>query len=135
MVTSIIGIAVNFAAAALLAGVLDMGVGGLALAAAVSSNVMAICLLFMINKRRAGTVTAALVSDIVKIVICGAAAYAAARSVDIFAVRFGGGTVMTLIRLCVCALPAALIYFAAAYALNISGVRGMASKLKRRFVS
>ena len=135
MVTSIIGIAVNFAAAALLAGVLDMGVGGLALAAAVSSNVMAICLLFMINKRRAGTVTAALVSDIVKIVICGAAAYAAAYGVDIFVGRFGGGTVMTLIRLCVCALPAALIYFAAAYAMNISGVRGMASKLKRRFVS
>ncbi|MGN0179275.1 MAG: hypothetical protein ACI4DY_07535, partial [Monoglobaceae bacterium] len=65
----------------------------------------------------------------------GAAAYAVARGVDIFAVRFGGGTVMTLIRLCVCALPAALIYFAAAYALNISGVRGIASKLRRRFIS
>ena len=83
MMTSLIGIVVNFGMAALLVGGLKMGVGGLALASAVSSLTIAACLLFMINKRRRGVITAAFIVNLIKILICTAAAFAVAKAVDI----------------------------------------------------
>ena len=130
MITSLIGIIVNFAMAALLVGILKMGVGGLALASAVSSTAIAACLLFMINRRRKGVITAAFVINLVKILICTAAAFAVAKAVDIFASALGGGTVMTLIRLCVCAVPAAAVYAALAYVIRVDEVRTAADRLK-----
>ncbi len=130
MITSLIGIIVNFAMAALLVGILKMGVGGLALASAVSSTAIAACLLFMINRRRKGVITAAFVINLVKILICTAAAFAVAKAVDIFASALGGGTVMILIRLCVCAVPAAAVYAALAYVIRVDEVRTAADRLK-----
>lgn len=130
MITSLIGIIVNFAMAALLVGILKMGVGGLALASAVSSTAIAACLLFMINKRRKGVITAAFVINLVKILICTAAAFAVAKAVDIFASALGGGTVMTLIRLCVCAVPSVAVYAALAYVIRVDEVRTAADRLK-----
>lgn len=132
MLTSIIGIAVNFAAAAFFIKVLKLGVGGLALASAVSSTTIAVCLLFMINRRRKGVADFAFIINIVKILICTAAAFAAAKGIDVFAVRFGTGTFITLIRLCVCSVPACIVYVLAAYALRVTEVRNVAERFLKR---
>lgn len=123
MITSVIGIVVNLCSAAVFVGVLDMQVGGLALAAAVSSTVMGICLMYMINKRRKNTVNAKFVLNMVKIIIASAAAFAVAKLVDGFAVKLGGGTVLTLVRLCVASLPAVIVYVAVGWILGINEIR------------
>lgn len=132
MVTSIIGIAVNLAAAAILVGVLKMQVGGLALAAAISSNVMAMCLLYMINRRRPKTVTYEFIINLIKIIVCSAAAFAAAKLTDMFAVKIGTGTVLTLVRLCVCAVPSAAVYAGLGIALGVTEIRTVFDRLCRR---
>lgn len=130
MMTSLIGIVVNFGMAALLVGGLKMGVGGLALASAVSSLTIAACLLFMINKRRRGVITAAFIVNLIKILICTAAAFAVAKAVDIFASGIGSGTIMTLVRLCICAAPAVLVYVGFAYIIGVNEIRTAAAKLR-----
>ncbi len=132
MFTSLIGIIVNFIAAAFLIKVLKMGVGGLALASAVSSTTIALCLMFMINRRRKGVINPAFVINVVKIIICTAAAFATAKGVDIFAVKLGTGTIITLIRLCVCAVPSCIVYVLAAYVLKVTEVRSVAERFLKR---
>ncbi len=131
MITSMIGIAVNFLAAAIFVGVLDGGIGGLALASAISSTVIAICLLVMINKKRSGVITKAFMANVLKILICAAAAFGIAKVIDIFAKDIGGGTIMTLVRLCVDAVPATLAYVGLAYVLKVDEIRGMARLFKK----
>ena len=132
MITSIIGVAVNFIAAFLLVGVVKMGVGGLALSSAISSVAIAICLVFMINKRRRGVITAEFVLNIVKIFICAAAAFLIARLADTFAVRIGSGALKTLLRLCVCALPSCVIYLVLSYLLKVDEVASVFGKLLKK---
>lgn len=132
MITSIIGIGVNFIAAAMLVGVLKLGVGGLALASAVSSLTIAACLMIMINKRCRGVITRKFIFNTVKILICGAAAYAVASAVDIFAARIDGTKLMTLVRLCLCALPATVVYLGLAYVLRVDEIRQAAKLLKKQ---
>lgn len=132
MITSIIGIAVNFLVAALFVGVFKRGVGGLALASAISSVSIAICLLVMINKKRSGIITQKFILNALKIMVCGAVAFAVAKAVDIFASRLGGGTAITLIRLCVCAIPASVAYVALAYIIGVDEIRRAVSLLKVR---
>ncbi len=119
MITSVIGIAVNFAAAALLVGVFKAGIGGLALASAISSLAIALCLIVMINKRRSGVITKAFIINMIKILVCGAVAFAVARGADIFAAGIGAGKLAMLLRMCVCGLPAAIAYILAAYLLRV----------------
>ena len=132
MFTSIIGIIINLASAAILVGGLKMQVGGLALAAAISSNVMAVCLLYMINRRRPQTVTHKFVINLIKIIICSAAAFAAAKLTDTFAAKIGTGTILTLIRLCVCSVPAVVIYTGLGYVLGVTEIRFVFEKLRRK---
>lgn len=132
MITSIIGIAVNFIAAALLVGVFKRGVGGLALASAISSISIAVCLLFMINKRRKGVITREFVINLFKILICGIAAFAVAKMVDVFVAEFGEGTLLTLLRLCVCAVPAFIVYLVLAYLLKVDEICQATKALKIR---
>ncbi len=132
MITSIIGIVVNFISAALLVGVFKMGVGGLALSGAVSSVTISICLMTMINKRRSGVVTSAFLINAAKMLICGAVAFVVARVVDIFAVKLGAGTVMTFLRLCICGIPAALAYLGLAYLIGVGEMRAAANKLLKK---
>ncbi len=132
MITSITGILVNFLAAALFVGGFKMKVGGLALASAISSTFIAGCLLIMINKRRSGVITKYFLLNGVKILICAVAAYFVAKSVDVFAANFGKGAVMTFLRLCVCAAPAMLVYFSAAYILGVSEMRVAVDKLLKK---
>lgn len=132
MITSIIGIIVNFIAAALLVGVFKMGVGGLALSSAVSSVTISVCLMVMINKRRSGVVTGAFLINVAKTLICGAAAFIVARVVDIFAVKLGSSTIMTFLRLCVCSAPAVVVYFGLAYVFGVCEMRLAASKFLKK---
>ncbi len=132
MVTSMIGIAVNFVAAALLVGIFKRGVGGLALASAISSIAIAICLLFMINKRRQGVLTKTFIINIFKILVCGIAAFVVAKTVDVFVPIFRQGTLFVLLRLCVCAIPAAILYFGLAYILKVDEVCQAVGVLKNR---
>jgi hypothetical protein len=123
MVASIIGIAVNFVFAFLLAGVLKRGVGGLALASAVSSLAIALCLMVMINKRRANVINKDFYINLVKILVCAALAYLTAKALDIFAVSLSGNTVLTLIRLCICAIPSVVVYVLSAYLLKVNEIQ------------
>lgn len=130
MFTSMIGIAVNFASAAIFTGLLNMGVSGLALASAVSSSVIALCLLFMINKRRRGVINTKFLINLVKILICTGAAFACAKFVDVFAVKIGTGTILTLVRLCVCSLPAVLVYAILGYIMGVEEIKNATEKIK-----
>lgn len=132
MITSIVGIAVNLLAAALLVGVFRFGVGGLALSSAISSTVIALCLLYMINKRRSGVINKAFVLNIIKILICAAATFAVAKGIDIYAKNIGSGTLITILRLCICSVPALLVYVTLGYALGVSEIRTAAGRLIKR---
>lgn len=132
MVTSIIGIVVNFAAAALLVGVFKMGVGGLALASAISSVTISACLMTMINKRRSGVVTKEFMINAAKTLACGAAAFVVARIVDAFAVEIGRGTISTFLRLCICSAPAAFVYLGMAYLLGVKEMRVATKKFLKK---
>lgn len=129
MITSIIGIVVNIGSAFLFIKVFDMGVKGLALASALSSTVIALCLLFMINKRRKNVINKEFIINIIKILFCTAIAFAVAKGVDVFASKLGGNTVLTLIRLCICALPAVLAYLGVGYVIKVNEIRIAALKL------
>ena len=132
MITSLIGILVNLLAAFVLVGVLKLGVGGLALSSAVSSIVMGICLLYMINKRRQGVVNKKFVINILKILICGVLAFATAKAMDLFAVKIGSGTILTLVRLCICAFPALIVYVGAGFLLGVSEIKDALNKVLKR---
>ena len=55
-----------------------------------------------------------------------------AKGVDIFAVKLGTGTIITLIRLCVCAVPSCIVYALAAYVLKVAEVRSVAERFLKR---
>ena len=131
MITSIIGIAVNFASAALLVGVFKAGIGGLALSSAVSSIAIAVCLLFMINKRRSGVVNKNFIVNIVKILICGVLAFAVARVVDFYAAGIGTSKLLMIVRMCICALPASIAFVVLAYILRVDEMRQILKFLKK----
>lgn len=132
MITSIVGIAVNFAAAALLVGALNMGVGGLALAAAVSSLVMAALLLAVMNRRRKGVITRAFVWNLVKTIFCGIGAFLTAKAVYVLIDGLLGNTMlMTLLKLCAASLPAMLIYFVLSFVLRVEEQKGIAAFFHR----
>ena len=69
--------------------------------------------------------------NVVKILICGAAAFAVAKVIDIFASGIGGGTLLTLVRLCICALPAAVVYVVLAYVIKVDEIRQAAKVIRQ----
>lgn len=131
MVTSIIGVMVNLGAAALFVLVLKMGVGGLALASAVSSIAIALCLGFMINKRRAGVINREFIINTVKILACGGVAFLVAKVTDGFVSGIGTGTLMTFLRLCICGVPSLLVYLALSYVIKVKEACVAAGFVKR----
>ncbi len=132
MITSIIGVAVNLIAAYLLVGISNMGVGGLALSSAISSVSIAVCLIFMINRRRRGVITTRFILNIVKILICAAVAFLVARLVDTFAAGIGTGTLKTLFRLCICAVPSGIVYLILSYLLGVDEIASVFGKLLKK---
>lgn len=129
MVVSILGVGVNFLAAYIFVSVLKVGIGGLALASAISSIFIALSLMVMINRRKKGIITGRFVADIVKIIVCGAAAAALARfiygQVDPI---LSGGMIMTLIKLCIASLPAAVLYTGLSWAFGVELLRNFRRK-------
>lgn len=122
MVTSIIGIVVNFGTAFLFVNVIEMGIGGLALASAASSTVMSVILLFMINKRKSGTVPVHFVGNLAKIIIsaslCGVTAYTAYKFLNFM----NGGNIITLVRAGIAALSGLVIYLVSAFVLRVDEI-------------
>lgn len=112
MLTSIAGIAVNLASAALLVGVLKLGVGGLALASALSSSFMAIVLLLAMNKRKPQTFTSRFLLNLAKVLASGAASALAAALIYKSVQGLGDGKLITLVQLFASAFPALLLYIA-----------------------
>lgn len=125
MVSSVLGIGVNLLAAYLLVGVLQWGIGGLALASAISSLFIALCLMVMMNRRRPETVTAKFLLNFLKMLICGGVASVLAgvlyRAMD----SFGTGMMITLLRLCLAAIPAVAVYLGLGALLRIEEIQSI----------
>ncbi len=123
MFTSIAGIIVNFGSAFLFVRVFKMGIGGLALASAVSSVFMAIILLYMINRRKGGIVPVTFVINMAKTVIsaviCGATAYGIYSALSFIE----GGTLIILAKAGVSAIAALLIYLIMGILLGINELK------------
>ncbi len=110
MYTSIAGIIINFGSAFLFVRVIRMGIGGLALASAVTSLIMAAILLYMINRRKKGTAPAVFIINIAKTlvsaIICGATAYGIYSSLSFM----DGGKLIILTKAGISAVAALLVY-------------------------
>lgn len=118
MFVSMLGVLANLVSAFVLVRLIRLGVGGLALASAVSSSVMAAVLLFMINKRKRGTVTAHFLFNISKIIICGGASACLAYILYGITAGIGAGMIAVFLRLCISALPALVLYVFLAFVLK-----------------
>ena len=112
MFVSGLGVAVNLAAAFVYVKALKMGVGGLALASATSSIVMALVLLVMMNKKRRGTFGAGFWLNLAKTAVCSAICAPVAVVIYKATDLLGVSQIMTLVRLCVAAIPALFVYIA-----------------------
>lgn len=122
MVISVLGIVVNFIMAFLLVGVMKMGVAGLSLSSAVSSLFMGACLMGMMNKRRAGVVNAGFLFNFVKMIACGVIAGILARIIYNATGNMGDTMILTLVRLCISAVPAVLVYAGLGFVLKLHKV-------------
>ncbi len=120
MFTSIFGVIINFIAAIFLVKIVKLGIGGLALASAVSSVFMAILLLVMINKRRPGTITASFIINILKVIVCSVLSGMVAKIIY-HSVSFIGesGFLTVLIRFGISAIAALVFYIAVAFMLRL----------------
>ncbi len=117
MYTSAFGIAVNLVAAFICVRLIKMGIGGLALASAISSLAMAPVLLLMINKRKPGTVTSSFVRNLLKIII--AAVFSSITAAFIYSIMpDSNGILMTLVNAGVSAISALLVYVAVGFILK-----------------
>ncbi len=128
MMVSLAGIVVNLLAAFLLVGVFRMGVGGLALASAVSSLFMGGCLMWQMNRKRQGSVTAGFLRNFLKMLLSGALAAVVARLLYGATHVMGTGMVITLVRLVIAALPACVVYVGVGWILGIEELRSILKK-------
>ncbi len=112
MFASVLGVLTNFVSAFIFVKVIPMGVGGLALASGVSSIVMALVLLVMMNRKRAGTFDSGFWINLVKTVVCGALSAPVAAVIFGFTQGLGDSQIVTLLRLCIGAIPALMVYIA-----------------------
>ena len=133
MFTSVMGVLVNFAAAFIFVKLFKMGVGGLALASAVSSVSIACALLFVINIKKPGAVTAEFMLNFGKTLVCAALAAVCAKAVYSALSGFGsGGAVLTFAKLCLSALPAAVVYGAFGALLKTNETAYIISLIRRK---
>ena len=120
MYSSVFGIAVNFVSAFIFVSLFKMGVGGLALASAVSSLSIAAVLLIMINKRKKGVVNTHFIINLIKTILAAAFSCVIAMLIDNFVKDIlDGGKIITLIRLCVCSAPALIVYIITGIVLKV----------------
>ncbi len=133
MFTSIFGVVVNIGCAALFVLALGLGINGLALASAISSTAIALALMIMINRRRPGVINREFIVNMLKTLICGAAAFAVAKLMYIPADMLpGSGLVMTLIKLCIAAVPACGVYALLSGVLKIKEFKTALALIKKK---
>lgn len=123
MLTSVLGVAVNFASAFVFVKLLKMGVGGLALASAAGSIAMGVTLMLMINKRKKGTVTRHFVINLIKTLAAAVCSCVTASLVyKLINPVLTGRMIITLVKLCTASLPALVVYAAAGFTLKVDEV-------------
>ena len=124
MYVSIFGVVVNLVSAFIFVRLCRLEVRGLALASAVSSLAMAAVLLIMINKRKKNVITAHFAVNFAKVLVCGAASAALAFYIYGAVSGLGGdGTAAALLKLCISALPALLVYVILGFILKIDEIK------------
>ena len=129
MYASFIGIGVNLVFAFILVKGLKMEVGGLALATAISSLAIAVCLMIMINRRRKGVIDIKFIINLIKILLSGICSYIVAAVIYPLTKGLDGGTVMTLIRLVIAAVPSAIVYLVIAFVLRTDEMKNVKTLL------
>ncbi len=130
MVISLVGVAVNIGGAVALVYIFNMDIGGLALANAVSSVFIALALMVMINRRGERVINKTFVLDLVKIIVCSACASLTAGAVyGLIDKTFFGGTIVTIIKLCIASLPALAVYLGAAVLLRLHIIKELRRKV------
>lgn len=131
MYASLLGIVVNLAAAFFLVRILGMQVKGLALASAVSSLAMAACLMLMMNRRRSGVLTGSFLLNFLKMLVSGAAAGVLAYLIYGRTAGLGSSLLMTLVRLCIAAAPAVVLYLGLAVLLRVRELKDLKKILRK----
>ncbi len=131
MLVAALGVLVNFVFAFVFVKVMRLGVGGLALASATSSIVMAVALLVMMNRRRTGTFGRAFWINLFKTLLCGGVAMPIAAAIYRLTAALGDGQIATLVRLCIGALPALIVYIALAGLLKTCEFKQVRGFLKK----
>lgn len=131
MLSSIVGVAVNFGLAFVLISLFRMGVGGLALASGLSSVVMAVLLVLMMNRRKKSTFDKGFLINLIKIITASALSGLAAYGVYRLLGNPSGGAVRTFIDLCVSGISGLLCYAVLAVALKTYEVRQIFDRKER----
>lgn len=123
MITSICGVAVNFVSAFIFVRLFKMGVGGLALASAVSSNVMAVILVIMLNKLKAKTFGKAFLVNLLKVIAASAFSAVASGLLYSFIGTKNSGMFLTLCLMAVSFVVGLVVYIAISVILKTDEVK------------
>ncbi len=110
MLTSVFGVIVNFVSAFIFVRIANIGVGGLALASAVSSIAMAAVLMLMMNKRRSGTFEPGFWLNLLKTMIGGLLSALVAGAIYSRLGALGDGMLWIFAKLCISAALALVVY-------------------------
>jgi len=129
MLISVLGILTNLISAFIFIKVFRMDIGGLALASASSSVFMALCLLYMINKRKSRTITKGFIINIIKTAIAALLSGFFASIIYTQLSFIDGNNIMVLLRSGITAALALLIYLGLGFVLKIDELKQI-----RRFV-
>lgn len=118
MISSMLGVLVNFGSALLFVGGLKMGVGGLALASAASSVMMACFLVLRMNAKRKGVFPKSFGINFLKVLLSGIISMLVAKVIYAHVIDFGSGTLWALLKLAASAAPALVVYILASAVLK-----------------
>ena len=132
MIASVIGVAINFVTALIFTQVFPMGIGGLALASAVSSIGIALILLYRINKKKQGTVTKNFIVNTAKVLLCGIASGIVAHIVYNGVKIIGQGFIYTVIELGISATVGLTVYIIAGIVLRTQEIKLLFKKVGKR---
>ena len=78
--------------------------------------------MFMMNKRKGAVINSRFLFNMLKMFICGGVAFITAWAIYPLTDVLNGGMVMTLLRLCIAAIPAVIVYVGISYILKVDEV-------------
>jgi putative peptidoglycan lipid II flippase len=132
MYTSVFGVVVNLISAFVCIRVFKMGVGGLALASAISSILMSIVLVVMINKRKKGTFTKYFAVNFAKVIFGGVICGLVAKLIYGMTARLGSCMLLPFVQLCVAAIPALFVYIVTLIILKTEEIKQIRSLIHEK---